>query len=652
MHPGILIPPLSAAAIAFLAITIRGAPVWAQAPVLEGELPDSIVVTANRYPEHVNRSGRRVSVWTATDLERLPVSSYDELLRTVGGVEVLSRGGFGVQSDVTMRGSTFNGVLVLIDGVRLNDPMTGHFLTDLPIPLSEISRIEVVRGPAAAIYGPDAVGGVIQLFTHAATYGEPETMPGDDSGKIGIDARAEGGAHGLYGFDLAVRPPPKSGPYLSVAAALQGAGGPPIRDGEGSPVVGSSGPLTTDFLRHSQTAAVAGDLGRHRFTARIGRDRRDFSAFHFYAPFPSDTARESTTTLWSHARLEGRRGRDRWTVQGSLKQHDDHYVYNPITPANEHVSRLVQIQGHLVRELSSSIRMTVGAGGSWRSIDSNNLGRHGDAAAGVYYGLRWRPHASIAVTGSGRADYDDAFGTAYTPQVTAVFDGGRFGLHAVAGRSVRAPNYIERFFNTTLIRLRGRNVGNPNLAPERAWSYEAGASIYPLDGAALHVTGFLRITDDLIDYARLTPDDTVFLARNLHTVRTSGIEFDASVNRRVGFGRLRADGSLTLLDADLGDVESGVEYQYVRTNARRLGQLALSYSFAGVQVGLQTLWRDPLAGDAYVVTNGRIGYGLDVRTGLLHFSAELRNAFDREYSEIFDAPMPPRWWLVGIRYRQ
>ena len=639
-------------AVGWITLTLGGAAAWAQEPVLEHELPDSIVVTANRYPEHVNVAGRRVSVWTAADIERLPVSSYDEMLRTVGGVEVLTRGGFGVQSDVTMRGSTFNGVLVLLDGVRLNDPMTGHFLTDIPIPVSEISRIEVVRGPAAAVYGPDAVGGVIQIFTHAAADRSQLRTQSSDSSKIGIDARAEGGDYGLYNFDLAVRPQLQSGPYLSLAASLEGAGGPPIRNQDGQPIIGSSGALTSDFKRQSQTVAVAGNLGEYRLAGRIGRDHREFSAFHFYAPFPSDTARESTTTLWGHARLEGRFGRDSWGIQGSLKQHDDRYVYNPITPANEHVSRMAQIHGHVIREISDALLMTGGASAAWRSIDSNNLGRHRDGAAGVFFSLRWHPHTSAVFTGSARADYDDAFGMAYTPQVTAVLDAGRIGLHAMAGRSVRAPNYIERFFNTTLTQLRGRSVGNPNLNPERARSYEAGASVYPLDGVALHVTGFLRITDDLIDYARVSPVDTVFLARNLHTIRTSGWELDASVNRRLGSSLLRADASLTLLEADLGDLDAGVEYQYVLTNARRLGQIAVGYSFANLHAGIQTLWRDPLVGDAYGVTNVRMAYGIHMQTGTLLLSAELRNAFNREYSEVFDAPMPPRWWLMGVRYRQ
>ncbi len=646
--------------MAVLLVLVPASATLAQDYELAGELPDSIIVTANRYPEHVNRSGRRVSVWTAEDIANLPVSSYDELLRTIGGVEIISRGGFGVQSDITMRGSTFNGVLVLLDGVRLNDPMTGHFLTDIPIPMSEIARIEIVRGPAAAIYGPDAVGGVIQIFTHAAVNGgipipqtdQPAREAGTGADGLSLDARAQAGQYGLYGFDVAARRPQGSGPYVGFAGSLETADGPPIENDGGRPIVGSSGILTSDFRRHSQTASVVRDVGPHRFSARLGRDHRDFSAYHFYAPFPSDTAREATTTSWSHARLDRTGGPNRWTLQAAFKQHDDHYVYNPVTPANEHVSRIGQIRGSIVRALSSKLLTTAGASAAWRSIDSNNLGRHSDAAAGIFYSLRWNPIASLAVSGSARGDYDQSFGTAFTPQVAAAFSAGRFGLHAIAGRSIRAPNYIERFFNTTLEVPRGGSVGSPNLDPERSWSYEVGTSTYLMDGMSLHATGFTRLTRDLIDYARLSPADTIFLARNLHSVRTSGIELDASVNQRVGPGRMRSEASITFQEAHLGDLAEDVEYQYVRTNARRLAQITFTYHLSAIHGSLQALWRDPLDGDEYGVVNARVGFDLSVSHGVLRFNTELRNVFDHRYSEVFDAPMPPRWWLVGIRYMQ
>ena len=95
-------------------------------------------------------------------------------------MEVQSRGPFGAQSDILMRGSTFNQVLVLIDGMRINDPLTGHFNSNIPVSLTEVSRIEIYRGTASAIYGPDAVGGVVNIITKTFETGtnQPDQLDG------------------------------------------------------------------------------------------------------------------------------------------------------------------------------------------------------------------------------------------------------------------------------------------------------------------------------------------------------------------------------------------------------------------------------------------------------------------------------------------
>jgi len=124
------------------------------------QLPDTVVVTASRVASAAQTTGRRVSVYTQQDIRDLSVNSVDQLLDVIAGLDVQSRGASGVQSDLKMRGSTFNGVLLLLDGARINDPYTGHFLMDLPVPLSEIARVEVLHGPATALYGPDALEAV------------------------------------------------------------------------------------------------------------------------------------------------------------------------------------------------------------------------------------------------------------------------------------------------------------------------------------------------------------------------------------------------------------------------------------------------------------------------------------------------------------
>ena len=94
-------------------------------------------------------------------------TSIDDLLQFIPGIEVQSRNAFGAQGDITMRGATFTQVLILIDGLKLNDPLTAHFNSNIPVTPAEIYRIEVLRGAAAAMYGADAVGGVIHIQTKA-----------------------------------------------------------------------------------------------------------------------------------------------------------------------------------------------------------------------------------------------------------------------------------------------------------------------------------------------------------------------------------------------------------------------------------------------------------------------------------------------------
>ncbi|MEM6648018.1 MAG: TonB-dependent receptor [Bacteroidota bacterium] len=631
------------AALLLIVLLVSPGALHAQTPT--HVLPDSIVVTASRTAEAARTSAQRVTVLTAADIAALPVASFDELLRSVGGMEVQSRGGFGVQSDLTMRGSTFNGVLLLLDGVRLNDPMTGHFLSDFPIPLTEVARVEVLRGPATALYGPDALGGVIQVFTFTGL----RHLDAERSGTE-LTAHAQLGEHTLYDAEGSLRHhTPRT--TVSAATAWQGSDGQPILNSEGAAVRGSMGDLRTDFTRQAHTVAVAHRLDAATLFARAGLDDRDFGAYHFYTPFASDTAREATATYWAHLRAIGQTpGGSEWTLNGTAKQHDDRYVYNPVTPANEHTSRRFALDGHLTRAVTSAVRLTAGADVALRSIDSNNLGQHDDASGGGFVSATWQPAARWMVRGSGRLDYDPGFGWEATPQLNAGYTAGALGFRAGVGRAVRAPNYVERYFNTTLASPRGRSLGNPDLEAEQAWSYEAGLDVYPAAGLALHATAFRRITDNLIDYVKVTDADTVFLARNLFEVDTRGLELDGTLRSAISnTTNLALRLSYTLLDATLNDAEQVAEYKYALTNARHIVQGQGSVQVGAVRLGLHGIWKEPLDGEAYGVVGARLQYGLAWGTRRLSLSLDVRNLLDTAYTEVFDAPLPGRWFIAGVR---
>ena len=126
---------------------------------------DTVTVKSARVPMTIAQTGRNISLLRPKEIRRAPYTSLDDLLQYVPGIEVQSRNAFGAQGDITMRGATFSQVMVLVDGMKLNDPLTGHFNHAIPVATAEIERIEVLRGAAAAIYGADAVGGVINVVT-------------------------------------------------------------------------------------------------------------------------------------------------------------------------------------------------------------------------------------------------------------------------------------------------------------------------------------------------------------------------------------------------------------------------------------------------------------------------------------------------------
>jgi vitamin B12 transporter len=610
----------------------------AQDVAFEAALRDSVVVTATRHSTDLRQTGRRVSVLTARDIEHLPAASFDELIRYLGGVETQSRGGFGVQSDITMRGSSFEGIVVLLDGIRLHDPQTGHFMTNFPVPISEIARIEVVRGPAASLYGPDAVGGVIQFFTWS---GLSERDPGS-----GLAAEFSLGRHALYDADAAIRTR-LSGINFSAATTWEGSNGQPIRDSEGHKVIGSEGEIRTDFRRQSHTLAASGQIGPSAVLARAGLDVRDFGSWHFYTPFASDTARSDSRTAWMQVRLRSadRTAPTHLSVHAGARVQESSYQYNSRSAANSHTNYTTTIQADAIRQANGTLTLGTGLSAGLRGIDSNSMGRHSDASVGAYATARYRASSRLTVNASGRIDRDPGFGTEITPQLTLAYGLHDLTVRAGAGRAVRSASYTERYYDTERANPAG-NLGNPDLRAERAWAYEAGADAY-LGRLSLHGTVFRRDATDLIDYARIDLDQPIFLARNIASVVTHGLELDAEASVDVGEARLRYVGSYAWLHSEL-DVPDGVQYKYALTHARHIIQQNV-YVYGGrAGLGLRGLWKAPMSGDRFFVVDLSGSYRLSREIAL---TAEVRNVLDIDYAEVFDAPMPRRWWLIGVRYR-
>ena len=163
---------------------------------------EEIEVTGSRAPLAIGQAARMTTVLSREDIQRAPVQSINDLLKTAVGVDVRQRGPLGAQTDIGIRGGTCEQVTILLNGLNICDPQTGHNVMDLPCDLSDIVRIEILEGPAARVYGTSSLVGAINVVTR-----RPQTLS-DERGTT-AQVRLEGGSFGYLSGAARISSPSK-----------------------------------------------------------------------------------------------------------------------------------------------------------------------------------------------------------------------------------------------------------------------------------------------------------------------------------------------------------------------------------------------------------------------------------------------------------
>lgn len=622
---------------------------------------DTVEVSSAQIPLRIQETGRNITVITPRMIRELPAVSIDEILQLIPGVEIQSRGGFGVQANIIMRGSTFTQTLILVDGMRLNDPLTGHFNGYIPVVKEEIERIEVLRGPAAAMYGPDAVGGLIHIVT--------KTFAG--TVEEGISGMAEVG----YGSNSHVLAETavigaKEGFSWSLAAMTSRSDGEAIeaRVLEDQTVLD---PFHTFFNLNTVGGSLAWTIKPGwRLMARSSLDYRNFNARYFYSNIPADESTETVAQSFSVVHLEQTTGKRRSDLQMAYKYNSDVFEFSPRFPStNEHTTQYANLLTNHLWELRDGLMVKAGAQVDHRQIESNDRGNHSDWHAGVYTMAMYRPAPNMHLTGSLRADQDQNYGLEVLPQLNASWIKGRWVLRAAAGRSIRAADYTERFVSNNLPNLTpGRSLGNPDLMAEVSWSQELGFDVQLGEGLQVKTTGFFRQSERLIDYVPtassaigevgdLQPDATYFFATNITDVKTRGLEMELTYSAELSeSARINLMAGYTYTETGNRDEVVSV---YIANHARHLATWSARYQWKGIGINLSALYkaRDARAIEAigaaltpdYLVWNTRLSSAVGKKVTL---SFQVQNIFDVDYQNILGAPMPGRWLIgsVGVRF--
>ena len=623
---------------------------------------DTVEVSGTQIPLRIQETGRNITVIQAEVIRDMPAVSIDEILQFVPGVEVQSRGGFGVQANILIRGSTFTQVLILIDGMRLNDPLTGHFNGYIPVAKEEIERIEVLRGPAAAMYGPDAVGGLINIVT--------KTFAG--TVKKGVNGNAEIG----YG----------SNNHLTGEVGVTGAGdrfswslAGMINTSDGEQIASRTvsdnvtlEPFRTFFNMQTVGGSFAYKLKDNlRFKFRTSYDFRDFNARYFYSNLAVDKSTEIISQSFSTLQLDQVTEKRRSDVQLSYKYSTDDFTFSPDFPStNSHVMQFANFITNHLWELNETWMVKGGVQIDHRQIASNDRGNHEDWHAGIYAMALYRPFEGLSMNGSIRADYDQNYDLEFLPQLNVSYrPDDQFVFRGAAGRSIRAADYTERFVSNNISNLTpGRELGNPNLLAEMSWSQEAGIDFQATSSLLFKATGFFRQSDRLIDYVStpaavigdvgdLQTDANYNFARNITDVNTNGAEIEALYELRLPDGpRLTFSGGYTFINTyNREDVIS----VYIANHARHLATASVmmragrwSLNASGLYKARNARFVESINAGLdpdYFLLNGNLGYRF---TDRFSASVQVMNILDEQYQNILGAPMPGRWIIgsLGVRF--
>jgi iron complex outermembrane receptor protein len=563
-------------------------------------ITQDVVVSASSEPVPLDLLARAVTVLSGDEIRRLPSWSVADVLRLAAGVEARSRGTFGTQTDLAVRGGGFGQVVVLVDGVRLNDSQSGHHNADIPVAVDRIERIEILRGAGSSLHGADAVTGAINVITKR--------------GAGASTAMAGGGEHGM----------------------VRGSGSTGFERGALAASIAGWGARTSGFMFDREVAtggaSLTADFGPRRRVS-VAHLRNAFGANGFYGASPSKEWTDQTLVSFF-----GRSGgeRRRITTRASYRTHGDHFRWDINRPGfaeNRHRSHAVAA-GATVRYGSDRNWTSAGAEVGMDWIRSNNLGDHDVGRIGALLEVQRAAGARTTLYPALRYDRYSSFGNSWSPSLAAVVSlSSSVRARGSAGRAFRIPTFTERFYRDPA------HLARAELAPETAWGIEGGLD-WTVSGWTVGVTPFTRREENVIDWVKAAPADQ-WRTANVRDVRTNGIEAGVSRSWPGGFAR--------------------VEYTGLRLTAPSLTLLSKYIAdYAPHSVALSGGWR--IASRTWLAArtdckrkiDGRSYCGADVRAsrelGRVELFVEATNLLNEAYQEIKGVDMPPRWIAAGLRF--
>lgn len=617
---------------------------------------DEVVITGERNPVDYSRLARVVTIINSDEIAQLPVQDVSGLLEYVLNLDIRQRGVHGVQADISMRGGTFDQTLVLLNGINISDPQTGHHNLNLPLDLSAVHRIEILEGPAARVFGANAFNGAINIITN----------PDKESG-VQLSATA-----GQYGFvDGAASAAFTTGDFRHFMAASHKQSDGYLDDEE----LNNTDFENTSIFYHGRLKALSG-----QFDVQGGYDTKGFGANSFYTPaYPNQY--EATRTLFASAGYMLKH--KKWSLIPKIyyrRNHDRFELFrdNPASWYTTHNYHMTDIWGANVATTYQLGFGSLALGVDYRDehIYSNVLGLEMDEPKDVpceddaqftkeadrntmslhaEYAFDWKGlHMAAGMMAIKYSELDE---TKVYPGIEASYNVYR-GIRAFASynQALRLPTFTDLYY------VGPTNEGNPDLKPEESSTIEGGVK-YTTTAHRIQLAYFSRKGEDIIDWVKENEDDK-WTPQNLTEVNAQGVEVSWELhpktrNDNCVVSLMRVSYAFTDMDKTAENLIS----RYVLDNLKHKLSLTLTHDIVSkLSATWGVTWQDR-EGGFVLYEDGAYGaeteydpfWMIDARLSWTEDNwkvfAEASNLTDKIVYDHGNVPQPGRWIRFGASYQ-
>ena len=582
----------------------------------DDQLLDEVIISSSKINLPFSKNFRTIKIISSNEIQQIPANNVSDLLQQVTGIDVRRRGSGGVQGDLYIRGGGFDQTLLLVDGMKMDDVQTGHHTLNMILPLYLIERIEIIKGPAARIFGQNAFNGAINIVTK--------------------DFVAQRGAVEMNLNELSYGSFEQKN--ISLSTKISGENIKSLISYSGNRSDGYR--HNTDFKKNNYFIKTSFNTNNKPIDVLVSFNENKFGANGFYAsPSATEQYEETQASLFG---ISTTINSENLSITPKLywRRGQDEYIYirdNPSVYRNLHKTNKVSA------ELSGSYFSDLGVTGfgidlSSVNISSNNLGEHKRTTVNLFADHTFKLMDNKLMVSPGIAfSYFSDLSFHSFPGLDLGYNlNSNFKLYSNIGKTYRIPTYTDLYYSDRT------TIGNENLNPESAISTEFGVK-YDTSNVKFTASFFNRNAKNIIDYAKENEED-LWKAVNIGSLNSNGYEFDFSYSFK-SFNTLSSANSISIGYTKIKDNNYVTNINFSRYSLNSLkhhlaSNLNLNYT-KNINHTIVYKYAERSDKSNYRVLDSKIMFKKSI-------FIYINNILNEQYSETNLVPMPGRNFLIGF----